>query len=160
MSLDVIEKKILLKAPLARVWRAVSDATEFGRWFGMRFEGPFQPNTRMTGTLVPTEVDPEIAKSQQSYAGQAFEFTIVDLEPQRRLSFRWHPFAVDPKVDYSQEPTTLVVFSLEEVSGGVELTITESGFEHLPPERRKPAFAANDEGWAVMAKIIGLYLSR
>ena len=117
MSTDRIEKQILLKAPIARVWRAISDSTEFGTWFGMRFSGPFAPGAKMSGVIVPTKMNPEVANAQKKYEGTAIEIMIEKMEPERLFSFRWHPGAVDPNIDYSQEPTTLVVFNLE-VSGG------------------------------------------
>jgi uncharacterized protein YndB with AHSA1/START domain len=159
MSTDRIEKKILLHAPLARVWRALSDSTEFGSWFGMRFNGPFAPGARMTGVIVPTTVNAEVAKGQKKYEGLPFEITIDKMEPQRLFSFRWHPGAVDPAIDYSQEPTTLVVFTLEEVADGVMLTLTESGFDQIPLERRAKAFAQNEQGWSMVVKLVEEYLA-
>src|SRR5260370_32762308 len=125
---DRIEKKILLRAPLARVWRAVSDAREFGSWFGVKFDAPFAPGAHITGKMVPTKVDADVAKMQKAYEGTAFDFTVDRIEPEHLFSFRWHPFAVDPSFDYSTEPATLVVFELDELSNGTILTITESGF--------------------------------
>jgi uncharacterized protein YndB with AHSA1/START domain len=156
---DRIEKRILLRAPLERVWRAVSDARQFGAWFGVAFDGPFAPGARMTGTIVPTKVDEEVAKLQKPHEGRAFEVTVDRIEPGRLFSFRWHPFAVDPSVDYSSEPTTLVVFELEEVAGGTSLTITESGFDRIPLARRAQAFTANEGGWTHQTKLIEKYLS-
>src|SRR5579863_7609170 len=101
MDTDRIEKKTLLHAPLKRVWRAISDSTEFGTWFGMRFEGPFAPGATMRGVIVPTTVDAEIANSQKPYEGTPFEIVIEQIEPERLFSFRWHPGAVDTDVDYS-----------------------------------------------------------
>ncbi len=129
MSTDRIEKTILLRAPLKRVWRALSDSTEFGSWFGMRFNAPFAPGATITAVIVPTTVNPEVAKMQKPYEGIAFEIKIVQMQPERLFSFRWHPGAVEPGIDYSSEPTTLVVFTLEKVPDGVQLTVTESGFE-------------------------------
>jgi len=140
------------------VWRAISDAKQFGTWFGVEFDGPFAPGARMTGKMVPTKVDPEIAKMQQPYTGMAFEYTVDRIEPMRLFSFRWHPFAIDPKVDYSHEPTTLVVFELEEVPGGTQLTITETGFDGIPLERRAKAFGANSEGWAKQTELLAKYV--
>ena len=157
---DRIQKKVTLHAPRERVWRALSDAKEFGTWFGVDFDGPFVAGARVTGRIVPTKVDDEVAKMQEPYAGMAFDFTVERIEPMRLFSFRWHPFAIDPKVDYSNEPTTLVVFELEETKGGVELTITESGFDRIPLERRAKAFTANDEGWTKQAELVGKYLAR
>lgn len=156
---DRIEKRVLLRAPHERVWRAISDSRQFGTWFGVEFDSPFVPGARMTGRMVPTAVDAEVAKSQKPYEGWAFEFLIDRIEPMRWFSFRWHPFAVDAAVDYSNEPATLVVFELEEVSGGTMLTITESGFDRIPLERRAKAFASNEAGWAAQAKLIEKYLA-
>ena len=156
---DRIEKQVVLKAPLARVWRAVSDAREFGSWFGVAFDGPFAPGARLTGRIVPTTVDPQVAASQKPYEGKTFEIAVEQLEPLRRFSFRWHPFAVDPATDYAKEPMTLVVFELEEVAGGTRLTITESGFDRLPAERRAKAFEMNAGGWAAQAKLVEKYVA-
>lgn len=160
MSTDRIEKKILLRAPLGRVWRALSDSTEFGAWFGMKFNGPFTPGARMSGVIVPTRVNPEVAKAQKNYEGIPFDITIDQMEPERLFSFRWHPGAVDPKVDYSLEPTTLVVFSLEQMSDGVMLTLTESGFDQIPLERRAKTFASNEQGWAIQMTLIEAHLAQ
>jgi uncharacterized protein YndB with AHSA1/START domain len=159
MNTDRIEKKILLKAPCERVWHAIADSGLFGSWFGVAFDGPFVAGARLTGRIVPTSVDAEIAKLQKPYEGKAFEFTVDRIEPMRKFSFHWHPYAVDPGVDYSKEPTTLIVFELEEISGGTLLTISESGFDQIPLERRAKAFAANDAGWAMQAKLIEKYLA-
>ncbi|MFL5638939.1 MAG: SRPBCC family protein [Gemmatimonadaceae bacterium] len=160
MATNRIEKQILLNAPLARVWRAISESKEFGSWFGVKFDGPFAPGTHMRGVIVPTTVDPEVAKSQEPYTGMPFEITIEKIEPERTFSFRWHPFAIDPKVDYSAEPTTLVTFTLEEVNGGVKLTVTESGFDKIPLARRAQAFTMNDIGWAKQMELIAEYVGR
>ena len=159
MSTDRIEKKILLRAPRNRVWRALADSTEFGTWFGMKFDGPFAPGTCVRGVIAPTTVDAEVAKAQKPYEGFPFKFTIEQMEPERLLSFRWHPFAVEPGVDYSAEPTTLVVFALEEAPNGTTLTVTESGFDQIPLARRAKAFTANEGGWGMAVKLIEQYLS-
>jgi uncharacterized protein YndB with AHSA1/START domain len=158
MNTDRIEKTILLRAPLKRVWRALADSREFGTWFGMKFEGPFSPGASIHGVIVPTGVDPEIAKGQKPYEGTPFEIQIEQMEPERLFSFRWHPGAVEPDVDYSLEPTTLVVFKLEEVADGVKLTVTESGFDKIPLARRAKAFTANEQGWGMALQLIAKYL--
>jgi len=158
MSTDRIDKQILLHAPLARVWRALSDSTEFGTWFGVRFDGPFAPGAGMHGVIVPTTVDVEVAGAQKQYEGRPFDITVERMEPERLFSFRWHPFAVEPGVDYSAEPTTLVVFALDEVADGVMLTVTESGFDRIPLERRAKAFTANEQGWGMVMTLIEKYL--
>ena len=159
MSTDRIEKKILLRAPRERVWDAISDSHKFGSWFGVAFEAPFVAGASLTGKIVPTTADAEIAKLQEPYTGKTFEFFVERIEPMHRCSFRWHPFAVEPDFDYSKEPTTLIVFELEEVSGGTLLTITESGFDQIPLERRAKAFAANDGGWTMQTQLIEKYLA-
>lgn len=157
---DSIKKTTLLRAPLERVWRAISDAKQFGSWFGVELDAPFVAGTRVTGRIVPTSVDAEIAKSQEPYRGRPFDFTIERIEPMRLFSFRWHPFAVDPNVDYSHEPTTLVELVLEEVAEGTKLMITESGFDKVPLERRAKAFTMNEQGWTAQAELIAKYLAR
>jgi uncharacterized protein YndB with AHSA1/START domain len=158
VSTDRIEKTIVLRAPRERVWRAISDAREFGSWFGVAFETGFAPGARMKGTVVPTTVDAEVAKMQEPYAGTQFEFSVERVEPMRLFSFRWHPFAIDPTVDYSSEPTTLVTFELEDIPDGTLLRITESGFDRVPLARRVEAFEANEEGWTAQARLIEKYL--
>jgi uncharacterized protein YndB with AHSA1/START domain len=158
MSTDRIEKRILLHATPQRIWRALADSTEFGTWFGMRFDGPFTPGARMSGVIVPTTVNADVAKAQKQYEGVPFEITIEQMEPERIFSFRWHPGAIDRSVDYSKEPTTLVVFSLEPTAGGVLLTVTESGFDRIPLERRAGAFNQNEEGWNMVVKMFAEYL--
>jgi uncharacterized protein YndB with AHSA1/START domain len=159
MNTDRIEKKILLHATRERVWQAISDAKEFGAWFGVAFDGPFAAGLRLTGKIVPTSVDTEIAKLQEPYVGKAFEFSVERIEPLRRICFRWHPFAVQPDVDFSGEPTTLIVFELEQATDGTLLTISESGFDQIPLARRAKAFAANDGGWSMQTKLIAKYLT-
>jgi len=159
MSTNQIEKKILLRAPMKRVWRALADANEFGTWFGVKFEGAFKPGAHMRGILVTTAVDAEVAKMQAQYKGTEFNVTIEKMEPERIFSFRWHPYAVDPKVDYSKEPTTLVTFALEQEAEGVMLTVTESGFDQIPLERRAKAFEANEGGWQIMAKVLEKFVT-
>ena len=158
-SNDRLEQRVLLEAPLAQVWRAISDSSQFGRWFGVAFETPFSAATRVQGRITPTTVDTEVAKLQQPHAGKAFEIWIERLEPQRTLAFRWHPYDIDPSQDRSQEPTTLVVFELQAAPEGTHLTISESGFDQLPRERRAQAYAANASGWSHQAQLIKKYLA-
>jgi len=153
ISTDRIEKNILLRAPRNRVWRALADSAEFGTWFGVKFDAPFTPGTLVQGVLVPSKVDPE-----SKYAGLRFDITIEQMEPERIFSFRWHPHAIDPNFDYSLEPTTLVVFTLEDAAEGILLTVTESGFDQIPLARRITAFTSNDGGWAEMVKVFAEYI--
>src|SRR5260370_7209193 len=160
MNTDRIEKKILLRAPRRRVWRALSDSTEFGSWFGVKFDGPFGAGASMQGVMVPKTVNAEVAKAQKEYEGMPFEITIEQMEPERLFSFRWHPFAVERGVDYSAEPTTLILFALEDVANGVMLTVTESGFDQIPLARRAKAFTANEQGCSMVVKVIEEHLVR
>jgi uncharacterized protein YndB with AHSA1/START domain len=142
---DRIEKEIVLKAPRARVWRAISDHTEFGQWFRVAFPaGTFAPDQTVSGNI-----------THPGYEHLKMNIEVVEVEPERRLSYRWHPFAVDPSVDYSSEPTTLVTFTLEDADGGgTLLRIEESGFDEIPLHRRAEAFRSNDAGWAEQTKNI------
>jgi uncharacterized protein YndB with AHSA1/START domain len=158
MDTNRIEKKILLRAPKERIWRALSDSTEFGHWFGMKFDGPFSPGACVRGTVAPTTVDAEVASAQKKYEGLACGITIEQMDPGRLFSFRWHPNATDPTVDYSGEPTTLIVFELEETADGVMLTLTESGFDQIPLARRAKALTANERGWSMMVKLLEKYV--
>jgi uncharacterized protein YndB with AHSA1/START domain len=159
-SNDQIQKKVLLSAKRERVWRAISDSKEFGTWFGVELEGPFAPGARLKAKIVPTKVDPEVARKQESYSGKTFDFFVDRIEPMRLFSYRWHPYAVDSTTDYSKEPTTLVVFELEEAPGGTLLTITESGFDQIPLDRRAKAFESNSQGWQIQTQLIGKYLAQ
>jgi len=159
MNTDRIEKCVVLRASLDRVWRAISEAEEFGRWFGVRFDGPFVVGSSVTAAIAPTTVDAEVAKRQEAHAGVESTWQIVAVEPRRRFAYRWHPFAVDPGVDYDREPTTLVEFVLSETPDGVRLTITETGFDAIPEARRSASFEANSEGWAIQTNLVRRYLA-
>jgi len=140
---DRIEKRIELKAPVSRVWRALTDHREFGRWFGVKLEEPFQPGRRSRGQI-----------THPGYEHVPWEVTVQSLEPERLFSFSWHPYAVDPAIDYAKEPTTLVEFRLEAYAGGTLLVVTESGFAAIPMERRFEAYRMNDAGWGEQIKSI------
>ena len=156
-STDRIQKKVHLRAPRNRVWKAISDSKQFGSWFGMRVEGPFTANTTVKATIVPTTVDPEVAKEQKAFEGMPFELYIERVEPERLFTFRWHPGATQPK---PEDPTTLVCFELEDAADGILLTVTESGFDRIPLARRAKAFAENEGGWAAQMKLIEKYLAQ
>jgi uncharacterized protein YndB with AHSA1/START domain len=137
-STDRIEKQILLKATRARVWRALSNAEEFGNWFGVALKGQaFVPGQHIQGRI-----------THPGYEHLVMDVLVERMEAERLLSFRWHPYAIDPAVDYSAEPTTLVVFELKEVGGGTLLTVVESGFDQIPAARRAEAYRMNSGGWA------------
>jgi uncharacterized protein YndB with AHSA1/START domain len=152
-------EKIILHAPLKRVWRALSDSTEFGTWFGVRFDGPFAPGARMQGVISPTTVNAEVAKAQKEHAGSLFEIVIERMDPERLFSFRSQRRRDAAGVEYSDEPATLVEFTLEETADGVMLTVTESGFDRIPLARRAKAFTENEQGWSMMVKLLGEYLA-
>ena len=136
-STDRIERKILLKAPRARVWRALSNAEEFGNWFGVDFKG----KSFVAGNTVQGKI------TYPGYEHIVMEVFIERVVPERLLSWRWHPAAIDPAVDYSQEPTTLVVFELADADGGVLLTVVESGLDAIPLARRASVYRMNSSGW-------------
>lgn len=136
-STDRIEKQILLKAPRSRVWRALSNAEEFGAWFGVNFSGKqFVAGQSVQGNI-----------TYPGYEHLVMDVTVERIEPEHYLSWRWHPAAVDVSVDYSVEPTTLVVFELTEVDSGTLLRVVESGFDQIPAARRDEAFRMNSGGW-------------
>ena len=155
---DRIEKRITLKASQERVWLALTDAKQFGDWFGVEFEGRFAAGKHMKGKIKPTVADSEVAKAQEKYAGMEFDFVVDKIDPMRLFSYRWHPFAIDAETDYSKEPMTLVTFTLEAVEGGTALTVTETGFDALPIGRKTDAYEANEEGWGMQAILIEKYL--
>lgn len=146
---DCIEEKVLLRVPRARVWRALSNAEEFGAWFGVKLAGVFAPGAAVKGTI-----------TEKGYEGLPFEMAVDRIEPQQLFSWRWHPYAIDPNVDYSSEPTTLVVCRLEEVADGTVLTLVESGFDMIPAARSAEAYRMHVEGWAGQMKAIEQYLAR
>ena len=145
---DRIEKQIRLSVPRARVWRAVTDPQEFGQWFGVKLSGAVAPVAKLRGAI-----------THPGYEHLTFEATVETVEPEKRFSFRWHPYAIEPGVDYSSEPTTLVVFTLEEVEGGTLLKVVESGFDNIPAARRAKAFEMNSNGWAIQMENIKKHLA-
>src|SRR3569833_1209938 len=128
-STDRIHKQVVLRAPRTRVWRALVDKTEFGSWFRVALPaGEFSEGATVEGQI-----------TYPGYTHLTMRVTVEQVEPEQRLSFRWHPGAVEPNVDYEQEPTALVVFELSDTSEGTLLTVDESGFDALPAERRAEA---------------------
>jgi uncharacterized protein YndB with AHSA1/START domain len=146
---DRVEKKIELKAPVSRVWRALTDHREFGEWFRVKLDGPFAPG--------------QVSRGHMTYPGYEhykWEAVVQKMEPERLFSFTWHPYAVDQKKDYSKETPTLVEFKLEKTSTGTLLTVTESGFDKLPADRRDEAFRMNDNGWTIQTTNIETYAAQ
>ena len=163
MTDDRIEKRIVLRAPIARVWQAISDAREFGAWFGVAFDGPFVAGAPASGRIVPTSVDPGVAEQQKPHEGAAFNTSAVEARRRSRCASSRSAGGLTRSIPTSTsapKPTTLIEFALEEAADGVVLTITESGFEGIPLERRLKAFAANDRGWTAQIGMIQKYLER
>jgi uncharacterized protein YndB with AHSA1/START domain len=146
---DRIEKRIELKAPVSRVWQALTDHREFGEWFRVQLVGPFVPGQVSTGHM-----------TYPGYEHLKWTATVQKMEPERLFSFTWHPYAIDPNVDYSGEVPTLVEFRLEEIAGGTLLVVTESGFDKVPEGRRAEAFRLNDGGWTIQVKNIEDYVAQ
>lgn len=157
-STDRIEKSLFLRAPQERVWRAISDAEEFGGWFGLELNGSFAPGAKLTGRIKPTNADSAVAEIQERYTGTPLALHVETVQPISVFSFRWHPFAIDSTIDYSKEPMTLVTFTLEPAEGGTHLRVVESGFDAIPLARRADAFEANEEGWGMMLQVLEKHL--
>ena len=145
---DRIEKTIELKAPISRVWRALTDHREFGTWFRAELDGPFVPGKVALGRI-----------TYPGYEHLRFEAVVQKMEPERYFSLTWHPYAVDPNADYSKESPTLVEFTLEKTANGTLLRVVESGFDKLPAKRRDEAFRMNEGGWAAQMENIAQYVA-
>jgi uncharacterized protein YndB with AHSA1/START domain len=146
---DRIEKRIEIAASASRVWQALTDSRQFGEWFLVRMDGPFVAGKPVSGQI-----------THPGYEHVRMKIVVEAIEPQTLFSFTWHPYAVDPKVDYAQEESTLIEFRLEATAGGTLLTVTESGFDKIPSERRAEAFLRNDTGWAQQMKNIQAYVTK
>lgn len=145
---DRIEKTTLLRAPQTRVWRALTDHTQFAAWFGIELTEPFAVGRTVKGRL--------------TMRGEQFtiEFAIERIDPEERFAYRWHPYAIDPNTDYSAEPMTRVEFRLRSVPEGTELTVIESGFDRIPAHRRDEAYRMNDGGWKSQIEKLRGYVTR
>jgi len=146
---DRIEKSIELKAPISRVWRAITDYREFGEWFRVKLDAPFEPGKPSTGQI-----------THPGYEHVKWTATVKEMQPERLFSFTWHPYAIDASVDYSDETPTLVEFRLEEIPAGTRLVITESGFDKIPAHRRSEAFRMNEGGWAGQIRNIESHVTK
>jgi uncharacterized protein YndB with AHSA1/START domain/uncharacterized damage-inducible protein DinB len=147
-STDRIEKVVHLDVPRSRVWRALTDVRQFNAWFGSALTGAFAPGAEVSGKL-----------TFRNFEHVTMTLWIETMEPERFFSFRWHPYAIEPEVDYSAEPATLVSFTLEDAAGGTRLTIVESGFDAIPASRRATAFSMNSAGWDGQAKNLQKFLA-
>src|SRR4051812_42366953 len=134
---DKIEKQIELRAPVARVWKALTDHQQFGEWFRVKIDHPFEPGQTAVGQVL-----------YPGYEHLRWEAVIQKMEPERLFSFTWHPYATKPDQDYSAEPPTLIEFTLEAIPGGTLLRVVESGFDRIPEKRRLEAFRINEGGWS------------
>jgi len=140
---DRVEKRVELRAPVSRVWRALTDHDEFGTWFRARLDGPF-----VIGN--PT-------RGQSTYPGYEhiqFEIVVTKLEPERLFAFTWGPYAVDPKDDSAKDPPTTVEFTLEAIADGTRLRLIESGYDKFPDNRSLIVFRDNESGWNIQMKYI------
>lgn len=149
MSTDRIEKSIDLKAAPARVWRALSDHEEFGTWFRVKLDGPFRVGEVSTGHI-----------TYPGYEHCRWTAVVTAIEPEQRLAFTWHPYAVEPDYDYASEPQTTVEFTLEPQGSGTRLTVVESGFDALPEARRFTALRMNEGGWTIQMQNISDHVDR
>jgi uncharacterized protein YndB with AHSA1/START domain len=148
-STDRIEKNVVLRAPRSRVWRAITNAEEFGTWFRMKLDGEIVQGAKLHGT---------VTRPGNEHISP-IEMLIEQVEPERYFSYRWHPYALDAAVNYSAEPMTLVEFILDETEGGTAVTIVESGFDRIPLARRDEAFRMNNNGWAGQVKNLAQYVA-
>ena len=146
---DRVEKRMDLKASVSRAWRALTDYREFGEWFGVKLEAPFVPGEVSRGQI-----------THPGYEHVRWEAVVQKIEPERLFSFTWHPYSVDPKVDYSKETPTLVEFRLEKTTSGTLLVLTESGFDKVPSDRRAEAFRMNEGGWTEQMKNIEKHVAK
>jgi uncharacterized protein YndB with AHSA1/START domain len=144
---DRIDRTIELQAPVERVWRALTDHEEFGAWFRVKLDGPFTPGAEATGRI-----------THPGYEHVIWRARIREMTPPSLFSFTWHPYAVDPAIDYATETPTLVEFRLEPTPEGTRLTIIESGFDNLPPHRREEALRMNGGGWTQQVQNIKAYV--
>lgn len=148
MSRDRIEKSIILRAPLARVWRALTEVEEFNAWFRVALQGRFEVGHAIRGNI-----------THAGYEHVTMEVVVERIDAPHHFAFRWHPYAIDPAIDYGAEPSTLVEFELQEVPEGTQLRVAESGFDRLPAHRRDEAFRMNDGGWQAQLENIGRHVT-
>jgi uncharacterized protein YndB with AHSA1/START domain len=146
-TMDHIEKVTILRAPQSKVWRALTDSEQFGAWFGMKLNGPLLAGRTVRGQL-----------TIKGYEHATIDMAVERIEPETYFAYRWHPYAIDPKLDYSNEPMTLVEFRLEPAPEGTRLTVTESGFDRIPAQRRDEAYRMNDGGWKGQVENIRRYV--
>lgn len=145
---DRIEREIVIKAAPRRVWQALTDARQFGEWFGVAVSGPFTPGGRVKATV-----------TGEKMTGVVFDIFVEQIVPERFFSWRWHAHDVAPGADASSEPTTLVEFHLDAVGDATRLRVVESGFDQVPESQRLQAFRNNSEGWTEQMANIDRYVT-
>ncbi len=160
MDDDRIEKAVDIRASRTRVWKALTDSQEFGRWFGARFEGPFVAGGTVRGVITPSELASAEDRANHPYLGRPMVLHIERMEPPRRFSYRWHPLevAVDPGA--TAGPSTLVEFTLEETKDGTRLTVVESGFAAIPAAHRAPAYKSHEGGWSIQVQRVRVHIEQ
>lgn len=148
-AMNKIEKQIVIRAPRERVWRAITNIAEFSKWFQVESKDAFAPGARV-----------HMISTHESCPGESFYVFVEEMDAPCKFSWRWHPGRKEAGVDYHDEPTTLVVFLLEEAQGGTLLTITESGFDQISLTRRAAVLKQNTGGWEFMVKQIASYVGQ
>jgi uncharacterized protein YndB with AHSA1/START domain len=154
MSEDRIEKIVVIRAPLERVWKALTDSQEFGRWFGARFEGPFVAGRSVRAVIAPREHATPEELSGHPYLGKPMVFQVERLDPPHRFSYRWQPLEVRTDLEVVEGPSTLVEFTLEQTKDGTRLTVLETGFSEIPATHRRSVYDSHEGGWSVQAQRI------
>ncbi|HTW39562.1 MAG TPA: SRPBCC family protein [Thermoplasmata archaeon] len=152
MTEDRIEKSVVIRAPRDRVWKALTDSREFGRWFGVRFDGPFAARQTARGVIVPSEQATPEETAGHPYLGKEMVFHVERVEPPRRFSYRWEPLEGRTGAETAEGPSTLVEFTLDETPDGTRLTVIETGFSRLPAAHRKAAYDSHDGGWTIQVQ--------
>jgi uncharacterized protein YndB with AHSA1/START domain len=160
MTEDRIEKSVDIRAPQDRVWKALTDSQEFGRWFGARFEGPFVPGRSVRGIIAPGEASTPEEIASHPYLGKPMVFQVERVDPPRRFSYRWQPLEGRTDLEVVDGPSTMVEFTLEETKDGTRLTVVETGFSKLPAPHRQPAYESHDGGWTVQVRRIRVHIEQ
>jgi uncharacterized protein YndB with AHSA1/START domain len=160
MSEDRIEKSVVIRAPRDRVWKALTDSQEFGRWFGAKFEGPFVPGRTVRGAIAPSEVATPEETTGNPYLGKPLLIQVERIEPPRRFSYRWQPLESSPDLEVVEDPSTLVEFILEETKDGTRLTVVETGFSQIPATHRKSAYESHEGGWGIQVQRVRVHIEQ
>lgn len=160
MAEDRIEKSVVVRAPRDRVWKALTDSREFGRWFGAKFEEPFAPGRSARGVIAPSEVATPEDIASHPYLGKPMVFQVERMEPPQRFSYRWQPLEGRADLERVEGPSTLVEFTLEETKDGTRLTVVESGFSQIPAAHRKAVYESHEGGWTHQVQRIRVHIEQ